>query len=178
MFLLLLPFFSLNKNNNSNDVSDLIVLLGGGKKEYRLKKALTYYKKNMPKSKEILYTGGDFTYLKTSPSNSRKFYFKNNNIPLSKIIYIPNTNNTMKELLFIKDYMLKKNYRNVSFISDNYHSFRIKILAKYFAHFENDFKIKVIDSGYSSDHFFNSLLLNFLDNIKLYYNIIKYSYLL
>ena len=75
--------------------------------------------------------------------------------------------------------MLDNNLKTVSFISDDYHSLRIKILAKYYAQYsKSNLQIKIIDSGYSKEHFFNALYLKFVDNIKLYFNIVKYSYLL
>jgi len=161
------------------DKPDLIIVLAGGEGEYRLKKALDYYKKNIPKSNILIYTGGDFTFLKTSPSYSRRFYFENNGIKASNIIHIEHVKNTMDEMKFLKKFMIVNSFKKATIISDSYHSYRISFYTKYLLDYKKyNLSINIENSEYSDKHYFRNILYNFFEIIKLYYNIIKYSIVL
>ena len=173
--IILLPCL-IEQEKEFFDKTDFIVLLAGGDSEDRLKKSLEYYKKNVPLSKIIIYTGGDFTYLKTNPSNSRRAYFENNGIDNSNIIHFKNVNNTMEEIILIKEFMLKNNFKKVTIISDDYHAMRISFFANYVQQYKKyDLLLNIECSDYSQNQFFKNIAYKIFESIKLYYNLIKYT---
>lgn len=111
--------------------ADIIVYLGGGSSE-RLEKSLELYKLGYSKTNKIIYTGPLIVRQSKKDLNgfNKKKYLKEHGISEKNIIYAEDTGNTMKEVLFVKNYMLEHHYKSVIFISDPYHSRRIMFLAK------------------------------------------------
>ena len=112
--------------------ADIIVYLGGGWSE-RLEKSLELYKLGYSKTNKIIYTGDLRGKLSKKDLNGfyKKKYLKEQSVPEKNIIYAEDTSNTMKEILFVKNYMLKHHYKSVIFVSDPPHSRRIMFLAKF-----------------------------------------------
>lgn len=111
--------------------ADIIVFLGGGSSE-RLSKSLELYKLGYSKTNKIIYTGclKGRVPEKGFHRFDKKKYLKDHGVSEENIIYAEDTGNTMKEVLFVKNYMLEHHYKSVIFISDHYHSRRIMFLAK------------------------------------------------
>ena len=159
--------------------ADIIIVLAGGENEDRLKESLSYYKNNIPKSKLIIYTGGEFTHFKTEPRNSRRYYFENNGIAPSNIINISNVKNTMDEMMFLKNFMIKNRFNKTTIISDGYHAFRIYFIANHLLDYKKDgLEIDIKSIKYSEESIFKNIKYSLIESLKLYYNIIKYKLVL
>ncbi len=133
--LLIIILMNLGRFLDITDVpkkTDIIVYLGGGWSE-RLEKSLQLYKLGYSKTNKIILTGSLIGRLSKEDLNGfyKIKYFKEHGIPEKNIIYAENTTNTMKEVLFIKNYMLKHQYKSVIFVSDPPHSRRIMFLANF-----------------------------------------------
>jgi len=111
--------------------TDIIVYLGGGYIE-RLEKSLELYKLGYSNTDKIILTGSLIGRVSKKDLNGfyKVEYLKKYGIPEKNIIFAKNTGNTMKEVEFVKNYMLKHHYRSVIFVSDPPHSRRIMFLAK------------------------------------------------
>jgi len=166
--------------------SDLIVVLGGGK-DARIKKGLKLYQLGYSKSKKILFTGSDLCDV-VLPIIYRKQYLVSHGVKESNIIQIDETQitNTMEELFAVKTYMQKHHMHHVLFVSHPTHTRRIKTLANMLAHYDTS-NIQV--SFAAADHtkvwhknlyFLNlaSIKLVFLEVLKIFYNLVKYTLLL
>lgn len=176
--LFFLPVF-LSVKKDFLDNADIIIVLAGGENEERLKESLNYYKNNIPKSKLIIYTGGEFTHFKTEPPNSRRYYFENNGIEPSNIINISNVKNTMDEMIFLKDFMIKNSFNKTTIISDKYHAFRIYFITNYLLNYKKDgLEINIKTTKYSEEYFLKNIKYSLIESLKLYYNIIKYKIIL
>jgi uncharacterized SAM-binding protein YcdF (DUF218 family) len=173
LILIFSPFLITFENEKINP--DLLLVLGGGKEEYRLKKSLEYYMQNLPLSKKIIFTGGNFTYLKTNPKNSRIAFFNNAGIDRDNILHVNTVENTIEEIIYLKDFMIKYGYKKVSIITDRYHLTRVILLTKLLNYEKYSLQVYVVESDYYKDYPIESLFYSFLDNIKIYYNYLKYN---
>jgi uncharacterized SAM-binding protein YcdF (DUF218 family) len=174
--LIFFPFLFSIENKKID--SDLIMILGGGEEEYRLKESLKYYLENLPSSKKIIFTGGNFTYLKTNPRNSRIAFFNNAGIEKNNIIHVNTVKNTIEEIIYLKDFMIKGGYKKVSIVTDRYHLTRVILLTKLLNYEKYSLQVYVVESDYYKDYPIESLFYSFLDNIKIYHNYIKYNFFL
>jgi len=164
--------------------SDVIVLLGGGD-THRMTKALALYKEGYSLSGKILLTGSKQTSVKLSNGNrckSKIDYLKHHTLKEEDIVYLPNTYNTFKELLSIKQYLHTHNIHSVLIVTDPPHSRRISFLADAVAKFKADnIHFKIISSDvtwWNSSHYRDSKRsTNFalLESVKLVYNYAKYG---
>ncbi len=118
--------------------SDIIVYLGGGYSE-RLEKSLQLYKLGYSKADKIIFTGPLMG--RQSKENYIQYnkmeYFKKHGVPEENIIYAENTDNTMREVLFVKNYMIKNHYKSAIFVSHPPHSRRIMFLAKFVNNYDD-----------------------------------------
>lgn len=110
--------------------ADIIVCLGGGWVE-RLDKTIQLYKLGFSKENKIILTG---TLIgKLSENDLHGFYkipyLKKKGIKENEIIYAEETYNTYHEVQFVKNYMIKHDYKSVIFVSDPVYSRRIAYLA-------------------------------------------------
>jgi uncharacterized SAM-binding protein YcdF (DUF218 family) len=176
LILIFSPFLFTIENKKIN--SDLIVVLGGGEEEYRLKESLEYYMQNVPSSKKIIFTGGNFTYLKTDPKNSRIAFFNNAGINRNDIIHVNTVKNTIDEIIYLKDFMIKNGYKKVSIVTDKYHLRRVILLTRLVNYNEYNLQVHIVVSDYYKDYPIHSLYYTFIDNMKIYYNYIKYKFLI
>ena len=123
-------FFDITKKPEKTDV---IVCLGGGGIE-RLTKSLDLYLKGYSKSDKLVLTGTT----KFNKKENKIAFFMRHGIPREKIIFLKGTSNTMYEVLILKNYLLKNNMKNVTFITDPPHSRRIIFLANTIAKYTRD----------------------------------------
>jgi len=192
LFILILTFlFGLNIGtyldiSNTSKQSDIIVVLGGGK-DVRTKEGLKLYHNQYSLSGKIIITGNNL-YDGVSPSFYKFEFLEKHGIKGLDIIHIDNTivTNTMEELFEVKKYLLQNNLKSVLFVSHPTHSRRIQILANVVADYD---KSNIEMSFASADHTkvwnkdlyyfeFESIKLVFLETIKIFYNLAKYTLLL
>jgi len=157
--------------------SDVIVALGGGGKNARIEESLILYEKHYSFSNYIVFTGNNKYYIR-----NMKIFFLKNSVLETNIISINNVSNTMEELIEIKKYLKKNNFKSVLFITHPTHMLRIKLLADFFL----DYKKENININFASaDHTnlwnknlyfleFESIKLVFLEIIKIIFNFSKY----
>ena len=189
ILIILLIFMILIIKNMGNFIditekakkSDIIVSLGGDE-GCRLKKTLELYKDNISNSKKIIYTGSDSIITSFSKAGSRYDYFKNHGIKEKDIIHIKGATNTMEELFYLKNYMLKHHYNSVIFVSHPFHSRRIISLAKYIANYNQaNIRVSVVSCDFNkwnkNNYYLNkqNFIATLSETIKLIYNLIKYS---
>ena len=181
LFLNLGNFMDVTKEPKK---ADIIVALGGGTSEYRLKKAISLYKQGMSKSKIFIYTGKDTTNNSFQGFNSKKQYILSQEIKNENIFHINKSmiTNTMEELFFIKKYMLYNNYKSVIFVSDSEHSRRIETLANIIADYEeNGLEFSIVScnpTNWDKNSYYTnklSLVATMREAMKLVYNLIKYN---
>ena len=140
-FLLIIVLMNLGRFLDISDApqkADIILSLGGGYIE-RVEKSLELYKLGYSKTDKIILTGSLIGKLSKKDLNGfhKVKYLKEHSIPEKNIIYAKNTDNTMQEVLFVKNYMLKHHYRSVIFVSDPPHSRRILFLAKFVNNYDD-----------------------------------------
>ena len=180
-FILLVLFF-LNLGNFL-DISqeprkaELIVCLGGGEKHVRLKKSISIYQDG----NLLLLTGGtDFTKKDSMQDKRISYLVKYPNIQYE---YNPSLKNTADELFYVKKIMKDYNFKNVSIVSDPFHTRRIQILADLFEFDKADIKLNIVGSDLSwwnkSTYYKEEKAIEvaFSELIKIPYNFIKYGLL-
>lgn len=180
-FILLVLFF-LNLGNFL-DISqeprkaELIVCLGGGEEYVRIKKAISIYQDG----NLLLVTGGtDFTKKDPMQDDRISYLAKYPNI---KYEYNPSLKNTADELLYVKKIMKDYNFKNVSIVSDPYHTRRIQILADLFDFEKVGIELNIVGSDLSwwnkSTYYKEEKAIEvaFSELIKIPYNFIKYGLL-
>ncbi len=159
--------------------ADIIVSLGGGLGDLRQKKTLNLYKDGFSKSGKIIYTGGIKKYYRIWG-----VYLENNGILKQDIIHIDKSiaYNTMEEIFFIKQYMLKHHMKSVIFVSHPQHSRRITILANSVAGYkEAGIDLVVVSAeprGWNREEYYKSrtsIRSTMREIVKLFYNLIKYN---
>jgi len=164
--------------------ADLIVSLGGDTHGCRLTKALELYKAGFSKSKKIIYTSTDFIYNKSLATRSRKAYLQNEGVEAENIVNVDASlvTNTMEELFFVKEYMLRYHLKSVIFVSHPTHSGRIVRLADYIAGYKNSGLSLMVASyepaWWNREHYYtnrHAIKETGIAIIKLIYNLVKYS---
>ncbi len=124
IFINLGGFFNVTQKPQKSDV---IVCLGGGDGA-RLRKSLALYQEGYAHSGIIILTGNtEIGYGKNQ--YSKIDYLTRHGVPRDAIVFLPNTSNTMKEVLALKHYLLQHGLHSVMFVSDPPHSRRIRMLA-------------------------------------------------
>lgn len=180
-FILLVLFF-LNLGNFL-DISqeprkaELIVCLGGGEEYVRIKKAISIYQDG----NLLLVTGGTNFTKKDPMQDDRISYLAK--YPNIKYEYNPSLKNTADELLYVKKIMKDYNFKNVSIVSDPYHTRRIQILADLFDFEKVGIELNIVGSDLSwwnkSTYYKEEKAIEvaFSELIKIPYNFIKYGLL-
>ena len=180
-FILLILFFLnlgnfLDVSKNAKN-AELIVCLGGGEKNLRIEKSISIYQNG----NLLLITGGTEFTIKNPMKDDRISYLAK--YPNIKYEYNPSLKNTADELLYVKKIMKDYNFKNVSIISDPYHTRRIQILADLFEFDKADIKLNIVGSDLSwwnkSTYYKEekAIKVAFSELIKIPYNFIKYGLL-
>lgn len=179
--IILILFLNLGNivdiTNKDIQQSDVIIVLGGGGIK-RIKSGLMLYKNKDSISNKIIITGNGKLYKKMAIN-----FLIENNLEEKNITYIGDVFNTMEELIVIKKYLLKNNFRNIIIVSEPTHSLRIKLMANFLL----DYQKENINITYASadatgvwdkQFYFlerKSMKLVSLELSKIIYNFIKYS---
>ncbi len=180
MFLNLGNF--LDVTQKPKDV-DIIVSLGGGP-GLRLGVATELYNKGYSKSNKLIYTGSDRVRKSFEPTMSKKKYLIKNGILAEDIIHAGGKfiSNTMEEIMFVKKNMLENNYKSVIFVSHQFHSRRVAVLADFVAGYKaSGLSLSVVSCDpwwWNSNTYYTRLSnieLSIKELIKIVYNITKYS---
>ncbi len=186
LLVLLVGFFTLGyfiDASQKSVKSDLIVSLGGGY-GCRIKEALRLYQNGYSNSKKFLYTGREEVHTDLKTSFSKSEFLLQGGIKKENIVFVKRgiIVNTVEELLFIKAYMERHNYKSVLIVTAPIHTRRVKTLASQIVPFD-EAGIKVTVSGCKKAHWNPSSYYQdketreavFLEFAKLIYNLVKYS---
>ena len=151
---------------------DLIVCLGGGDHQKRVEKTIELYKDGYLKANTIIFTG-----VKEVKNIDNKFD-KNINIIINS-----NLKNTMDEIKYIKNYMLKQNLSSAMIVTEAPHSRRIMLFSKIINNNKKELTINVIASefkNWDSEFYYNNKQARqyaFSELIKITYNFFVYGVL-
>jgi len=162
--------------------SDIIVCLGGGEKQTRIKKSLELYEKAYAKTKTLLITGGT-AFTRVDNMQDDRMVFVHDKNSTATIKYNPMTRNTAEEMLYIKDYMLKHFLKDVIIVSGPPHSRRIQMFSKIFNFKESGLQVHIVSSHpvwWDKSAYYKSSLarqLVFIELLKIPYNYLKYTLL-
>jgi hypothetical protein len=152
--------------------ADLLVCLGGGDHKKRVEKTIELYKDGYLKSDTIIFTG-----VKEVKNIDNKFD-KNINIIINS-----NLKNTMDEIKYIKNYMLKQNLSSAMIVTEAPHSRRIMLFSKIINNNKKELTINVIASefkNWDSEFYYNNKQARqyaFSELIKIAYNSFVYGIL-
>lgn len=188
LFFLLLAGSNLGNVVDSSQKavpSDIIVALGGGSGD-RIIKALELYKAGYAKTGAFIYTGRDTVASRNvlGASFGKRAYLEEKGIVGGRIIHVdrPATTNTMEEVLFIKELMLKNKLKSVLFVSDPWHTGRISAFAKIIARYEEaGLSYRVVGtcpSWWDKKAYYkhvSGVKVTFKETGKLAYNLLKYG---
>ena len=166
--------------------SDIIVYLGGGLNE-PAEKSLLLYQKGYSKSGKIIYTGPKrFFYTqyfgKLNRSVDKKSFFLEHGLRPEQLIY-NNASNTMKEIKFVKHYLIKHGLQSALFVTDPTHSRRVMLLSKLAGYKRSGIRITIVGSGvkwWDPSFYYLSkegLAYSLLEVIKIPHNILFYGLL-
>ncbi|TLP36824.1 YdcF family protein [Arcobacter arenosus] len=163
--------------------ADLIVSLGGNGIS-RLKTSIELQKQGYINSNIIVLTGYEGTALTKSKNipdarlkivNQKKYNYIN-------FIREENLKNTAEEVIFVKKFMKRKNFKSVIFVTEPPHSRRVLLLANILnIESEKEFDYTVVESKlkyWNSKTFYknkHSREYAFNEIIKIPYNLIKYG---
>ena len=151
---------------------DLIVCLGGGDHQKRVEKTIELYKDAYLKSDTIIFTGVK------EVKNIDNIFDKNINIIINS-----NLKNTMEEMKYIKNYMLKQNLSSALIVTEAPHSRRIMLFSKIINNNKKELTINVIASefkNWDSEFYYKnkeSRQYAFSEVIKIAYNFFVYGVL-
>lgn len=112
--------------------SDIIITLGGGSLE-RLKESILLQNKSFITKNILILTGDDRSKKEKAQNKEDKRikYIKDNKIQSINIIHNPNLKSTIEEIVYIKNFMKRNNYKKAIIVSDPPHSRRISIILKH-----------------------------------------------
>jgi len=161
--------------------SDIIVCLGGGD-DSRIKKSLELYEKKYSKNNTFIITGNK-SY-KKGEKDKRIEYIEKNSVKKINIIQINNTKNTREEIIFIKKFLIERNYKSAIIVSDAPHTRRIQSLIS-IINIENDesLQFNLVASNtnwwHKNTYYTNKRAKSFANTeiIKLGYSYIAYNIL-
>lgn len=110
--------------------ADAIVVLGGDWEGYRVKRALSLYKKGF--SKKIVLNSETRTHIEEAGKifKTEKEYLRYNNVPERDIFFLYNAGNTMYELKALKKLAIETGLEKLLIVSAPPHLRRVKILAQ------------------------------------------------
>ena len=153
--------------------TELIVVLGGSYHHKRVEKTIDLYQNGFLKGNHIILTG-----IKKLPKDLKKIL--QNNI---QILINSETKNTMEEILYIKDFIQKKDISSVIFITTSAHSRRVKIFWENYGENLTSVKFNIVASElkfWNTDSYYNNVFSReyaFRELIKIGYNFFIYGIL-
>jgi len=163
--------------------TDVIVYLGGGGYE-RMGKALELYKLGYSKTDKLIFTSSLTFYIDKKTVIDKKVYFTEHGILEHNLIHAKKVKNTMEEVLFVKNYMLRHDLKNVIFVSDPPHSRRIIFLAQSIAEYKKSgLSCSVVSSDvnwWNKKYYYKkrkAIAMTISELIKLPYNYFLYGIL-
>jgi len=163
--------------------ADIIVSLGGDNGD-RIKKTLELYKKNYSKSKKIILTGVDNfdSDMKIYELSWRAYYLTKKGINKSNIIINTTARNTMEEIKFIKNYLIKNHLHSVIFVSAPPHSRRLHFfIERVFKYKDFNISYQIISSEpkwWNKNKYYtnpDAIIFAINEIIKLSYYYLKYE---
>ena len=180
IFINLGELFDITKEPKKTDV---IVYLGGGERE-RMEKALELYKLGYSKTDKLIFTSSLTFYIDKKTVIDKKVYFTEHGILEHNLVHAKKVKNTMEEVLFVKNYMLRHNLKSVIFVSDPPHSRRIIFLAQSIADYKKSgLSCSVVGSDvnwWEKKHYYRqikAIAMTVSELIKLPYNYFVYGIL-
>ena len=174
-------FLDLTKENTSE--ANILVSLGGDNGN-RIKKTLELYENNYSSSKKIIITGIDNfdSKMKIYELEWRASYLIKKGLKIENIIFNTNAQNTLEEILFIRDYMKKNEYNNLIIVSDPPHSRRIDFFANtIYKYQENGINLSIVASNnnwWKKESYYSNpeaIIFSLNEIIKLTYYYINYK---
>jgi uncharacterized SAM-binding protein YcdF (DUF218 family) len=174
-------FLDLTKENTSE--ANILVSLGGDNGN-RIKKTLELYKNNYISSKKIVITGIDNfdSDMKIYELEWRTSYLVKKGLKIENIIFNAKAQNTLEEILFIRDYMKNNEYNNLIIVSDPPHSRRIDFFANtIYKYKENGINLSIVASNNNwwnkESYYLNpeAIIFSLNEIIKLTYYYINYK---
>jgi uncharacterized SAM-binding protein YcdF (DUF218 family) len=142
LIFIVLVTFNLGKTLNTTHkpiLSDVVVCLGGGTID-RVKKSLSLIDKNFVKSNKLLLIGESWY---------NQPYIKKN-APYLDLDIDETPKNTAQEIITIKKYMIKSDFKSALIVTDPAHSARVKILSSIISiKNDDDLKFTFISSDVS-----------------------------
>lgn len=132
LLILIIPNFGKILNTTTKPIeSDLVVCLGGGTIE-RVKKSLSLMDKGLVKSNKLLLIGESWYNQPYIKKNRPNINIEINETP----------KNTIQEVVAIKKYMIKNNFKSALIVTDSPHSARVTLLS-YLLQVEHDDNIEI-----------------------------------
>ena len=174
-------FLDLTKENTSE--ANILVSLGGDNGN-RIKKTLELYENNYSSSKKIIITCIDNfdSKMKIYELEWRASYLIKKGLKIENIIFNTNAQNTLEEILFIRDYMKKNEYNNLIIVSDPPHSRRINFFANtIYKYQENGINLSIVASNnnwWKKESYYSNpeaIIFSLNEIIKLTYYYINYK---
>ena len=174
-------FLDLTKENTSE--ANILVSLGGDNGN-RIKKTLELYENNYSSSKKIIITGIDNfdSKMKIYELEWRASYLIKKGLKIENIIFNTNAQNTLEEILFIRDYMKKNEYNNLIIVSDPPHSRRIDFFSNFiYKYQENGINLSIVASNnnwWKKESYYSNpeaIIFSLNEIIKLTYYYINYK---
>ena len=139
-------YLTLNKNV---DISDVVVVLGGGSVE-RIHTGVNLYKKKLARKLLIFRNIGKKKFNTGSTTTTQEAVYLG--VKLKDLIHNNEPHNTEEEAKILYKIMLSLNFRSAIIISDGYHMRRVSILFKHFIK-TSDFHLNFCPTGINQfDH--------------------------
>ena len=182
---LIYSFFNLGKFldvTQEPSKTELLVCLGGNKD--RINKTLELFEKGYLSSNKIILTGYEnpksYNILNSENKDLRLTIIAQEKYKDIDFIHKEKLKSTAEEILFVKNYMIKHNIKDVIFITETPHSRRVDFLFNILLPKENlnikivanDYKIWDTKTYYKNKH---TLIYSLLECLKIVHNIIFYK---
>lgn len=190
--VLLFVYAYLNLGNfldatSSPKKTDLLVCLGGGNYKIRIEKTLDVYDKDLVNSSTIVLTG----YVNSNSEvkrgiieDKRVSYIKNNTKSNIHLVLNKDLENTAKEIIYVKKYMLQNNYKSVTFITEPPHSRRILLFFSMLSvSGDENLTVTIVGADYKNwnkkSYYEDKYAKNyaFTETIKILYGLVTYGVL-
>lgn len=187
LFLFIIIFFNVGKfldiSTETIQKSNLLVSLGGDNGN-RIKKTLELYNEGFSTSGKLIITGIDNfdSNMKINELDWRADYLIKKGLKKENIIFNTQAKNTLEEILFIRNYMKKHQYKDLIIVSDSPHSRRIDFFANtIYKYKENGINLSIVASNnnwWNKEYYYSNpeaIIFSINEIIKLTYYYINYK---